>query len=145
MYRSDPARERLEAAAAAELAAAADRAWHQCAAAARVLMGLRHRPEFRSLVGDASGLLVDLPAMLATSRDGRRADAVLQLAVARATLRPWLGRVDVLGWLAHADPEGLVVLLNVTTGEEGAWRPTGEPPAPADPPPRRKRRTRRRP
>lgn len=145
MYRSDPTRERLEAAAEAELVAVADRAWHQCAAAARVLMGLRHRPEFHSLVGDASGLLEELPAMLTASRETRRADAVLQLAVARATLRPWLARVDVLGWLAHAHPESLVVLLNVTTGDEGAWLPTGEPPAPADPPPRRKRRTRRRP
>jgi hypothetical protein len=46
MYRSDPARERLEAATEADLTAVAERAWQQCAGASRILLALRHRPGF---------------------------------------------------------------------------------------------------
>ncbi|MGN6094570.1 MAG: hypothetical protein ACTHOL_19645 [Luteibacter jiangsuensis] len=141
MYRTNATRERIEAAKEAAFTVVAEQAWRQCAAAAEVLMKLRQRAEFHALAGVRLELMETLPAMLAETRGPQRADAVLLLAVARATLRPWLARVDILGWLAHADPQGLVVLLNVATGGDGDWQPTGEPPTPQDPPPRRKRRT----
>jgi hypothetical protein len=82
------------------------------------LLDLHKDPQFRDLIRNHQGLFEALPASLAPTMDLNGADAILSLTVARATLRPELARVEVLGWLARAHPEALVTLLKVVTPEE---------------------------
>jgi len=95
---------------------AASSSWDACADASRALLTLSKDPEFRRLVSGHYGLLDVLPASLAAAASHDHADAILLLSVARATLRPWLVRVEVLGWLASAYPDELVILLGVVSG-----------------------------
>jgi hypothetical protein len=114
MYMRESERAKREAAIAAELGAAATLAWDLCADASRVLLELSEDPQFRELAHDHEGLFEALPASLAPMMHTHRADAILVLVVARATLQPLLARVEVLGWLARAHPDALVTLLKVT-------------------------------
>lgn len=68
--------------------------------------------------------------MLVRSKDVSRADAILQLAVARATLKPVLARIEVLGWLARDHPDSLVQILRVISTDAASsrkpgWAPSG--------------------
>jgi hypothetical protein len=118
MYMREQERERRESIIERTLAAAEKSAWKKCADASRVLLALRNEPQFRQLVHSHRGLLEVVPATLANAMSGKRADAVLNLVVIRAVLRPFLVRVEVLGWLAHAYPDGLVTLLEVAVGDD---------------------------
>jgi hypothetical protein len=120
MYMREAERARREAAISAELGAASMIAWDLCADASRALLGLHKDPAFRELAHDHDGLFEALPASLASSMHTDRADALLGLIVARATLQPLLARVEVLGWLARAHPDALVTLLKVAAPESGA-------------------------
>jgi hypothetical protein len=119
MYMRETERARREAAIAAELGMAAKDAWDLCADASRALLGLHQDTQFRGLAHEHEGLFEALPASLAPMMRTRRADAVLTLAVARATLQPLLARVEVLGWLARVHPDALVALLKVTAPASG--------------------------
>jgi hypothetical protein len=123
MYMREQERGKRNAELARGLTQAASASWLTCAEASRALLTLGKDPEFRRLVGGHRGLLDVFPACLARSTSGDRADAILQLAVARAALRPLLVRVEVLGWLAYAYPEALVALLAVVAGEPGPMPP----------------------
>lgn len=115
MYSRESERSRREAVLAAELASSARRAWSLCADASRVLLELHKDPQFRALVHNHQGLFEALPASLAPTMGSEGADAILSLMVARATLRPVLDRVEVLGWLARSHPGALVTLLKLVT------------------------------
>ncbi|MGY3231198.1 hypothetical protein ACVWWJ_002682 [Luteibacter sp. HA06] len=120
MYMRESERAKREAAITAELAAAAKVAWDLCADASRALLQLGDDPQFRELAHGHEGLFAALPASLAPSMHMHRADAILGLAVARATLQPMLARVEVLGWLARAHPDALVTLLKIIAPASGA-------------------------
>jgi hypothetical protein len=117
MYMREQERAKRNAELAHSLRHAASTSWDACANASRALLTLGKDPEFRRLVSGHHGLLDIFPASLAASTSHDHADAILQLTVARATLRPLLVRVEVLGWLAHAYPDTLVALLGVVSGE----------------------------
>jgi hypothetical protein len=119
MYRRESERAKREAAITAELAAAAMVAWDLCADASRALLELGDDPQFRELANDHEGLFEALPASLAPSMHMHRADAILGLVVARATLQPLLARVEVLGWLARTHPDALVSLLKAIAPASG--------------------------
>lgn len=124
MYLREQERVKRNAELARDLKHAASASWLACAEASRALVILGKDPKFRRLVEGHRGLLDVFPACLASSNSGDRADAILQLAVARAALRPLLVRVEVLGWLAYAYPEALVALLAVVAGESDPIPPT---------------------
>jgi hypothetical protein len=119
MYRRESERAKREAAITAELGAASTIAWDLCADASRALLELGDDPQFRELAHGHEGLFVALPASLAPSMHMHRANAVLGLVVARATLQPLLARVEVLGWLARTHPDALVSLLKVIAPASG--------------------------
>lgn len=114
MYMRESERAKREAATATELEAAAALAWHLCADASRALLELQEDPQFRELAHGYKGLFEALPASLAPMMHTHQADAILTLAVARATMQPLLARVEMLGWMARAHPDALVTLLKVT-------------------------------
>lgn len=117
MYMREQERAKRNAELAHSLRSAASTSWDACANASSALLTLGKDPEFRRLVSGHHGLLDIFPASLAASISHDHVDAILQLTVARATLRPLLVRVEVLGWLAHAYPDTLVTLLGVVSGE----------------------------
>jgi len=128
VYQSDATRQARDAVTVADYSAAAAAAWGQCAELAQALWAIRDERDFNLTLGPFAGLTRDLPAMLARSKDDSRVDAILQLAVARATLRPMLARIEVLGWLARVHPDVLVTLLRVvstdaTRGRTPQWKP----------------------
>lgn len=130
MYQSELTRQARDAVSIADYSAAAGAAWAQCAELVQVMWTLRKAPDFDLVLGDCAGLIRDLPALLVRSKDGSRADAILQLAVVRATLKPVLCQVEVLGWLARDHPDALVTLLRVVStdaanGRTPRWAPTG--------------------
>jgi hypothetical protein len=116
MYLREQERAKRNASIALGLRESASKSWNACAEVSRALLTLRTDPEFRRLVGSHHGLLDVLPASLVAAMPHDRADAVLNLVVARAALRPLLVRVEVLGWLAYAYPEELVILLEIVSG-----------------------------
>jgi hypothetical protein len=117
MYRREQERSKRNAELDRSLRHSARTSWNTCADASRALLTLGKDPEFRRLVSGHHGLLDVFPASLAASISHDRADAILQLTVARAALRPLLVRVEVLGWLAYAYPDALVSLLGVVSGD----------------------------
>jgi hypothetical protein len=126
MYRREQERSKRNAELARSLSHAASTSWDACADASRALLTLGKDPEFRRVASGHHGLLEVFPASLAASTSHDHADAILQLAVARAALRPLLVRVEVLGWLAYAYPDALVTLLGVVSGEPPP-SPTADP------------------
>ena len=125
MHAREDARVTREALVAAELSATAECAWQQCAAASQVFLALRKDPTFRSLMGAHQGLLDALPALLAPAKGEDGVRSVVHLLVCRAALAPILTRVEVLGWLAHAHPEALVILLGVAVADGGTLASDG--------------------
>lgn len=125
MKARDHARNTREALMAVELSATAECAWQQCAAAAQVFLTLREDPTFRSLMGAHRGLLDELPALLAPAKSEGGVRSVLHLLVCRAALAPILTHVEMLGWLAHAHPEALVILLGVAVADGGTLASDG--------------------
>jgi len=125
MHPREDTRVTREAHVEAELSATAELAWQQCAAASQVFLALREDPTFRSLMSMHQGLLYVLPALLAPAKGEDGVRSVLHLVVCRAALAPILTRVEVLGWLAHAHPEALVILLGVAVAEGGTLASDG--------------------
>ncbi len=93
-------------------------------------MSLRHL----ALMGDAERPAQALPQVLAVRRDTHRARRNSAICGHPGRLAPLASPVDILGWLAHVDPDGLVVRLNVVTSEDGACKPIGGRPATDDRP-----------
>jgi hypothetical protein len=118
MYKREQKRIERNADIARRLRASADRARVLCTEASTALWNLHDVLHFEQLIHGHQGLLSPLPASLARLGNCDRADAVLHLVVARATLRLRLVRVEVLGWLAQTHPEVLVTLLAVASGEQ---------------------------
>ena len=133
MYRRELEHQRREAILRAALVEASDAAWGKCADAAKVMLTLRARDDFDARLGDYRGVFDTLPAALLAMRGNEHADAVLHLAVARAALRPMLSKVEVLGWLAHEAPQGLVSLLALAAADDGSWPRLGIEPPPVMP------------
>ena len=130
MYQSEFTRQARDTARLADYSAAAGAAWAQCRELVQTLWSIRDAPDFALALGPCAGLVRDLPALLVQSKDGSRVDAVLQLAVARARLKPVLTQVEVLGWLARDHPDALVTLLRVVStdaasGRVPQWAPIG--------------------
>lgn len=130
MYQSELTRQARDTARLADYSAAAGAAWAQCGALVQALWSIRDAPDFALALGPCAGLIHDLPALLVRSKDGSRVDAVLQLAVARARLKPVVAQVEVLGWLARNYPDALVTILRVVStdaasGRAPRWAPTG--------------------
>lgn len=119
MYLRESERKKREAAIEAGLALASTTAWGLCADASRVLLQLLEDHQFQELIRDHPGLCSALPASLAPMMNSHRVDAVLNLMVARTTMKPLLSRVEVLGWLARAHPQSLMTLLKVIAPAEG--------------------------
>lgn len=115
MYQSEPVRQARDAATLTDYSAAASAAWAQCAELVQMLWSMRDSADFDLALGSCPGLIRNLPALLLRSKEDSRVDAVLQLAVVRATLKPVLARVEVLGWLARDHPDALVMLLRVVS------------------------------
>lgn len=131
MYRGEHARAQQNAALARDLSDAASAASRACTRASHALLTLRNDAAFRQLVNDHRGLLQELPASLVNLVHSDRADSVLCLSVARAALRPWMMRVEVLGWLANAHPDALLTLVSFLADEPavGTGRAITPPPA----------------
>lgn len=130
MYQSEATRHARDRATRDDFVAVAEAAWAQSAELVHVLWTLRAMPGFLAALGPYVGLVQQLPALLLQSKDANRADAVLQLAVVRATLKPLLARVEILGWLARDHPGALLTLLRIVSvdaagGRKPHWVPTG--------------------
>lgn len=117
MYLGEQERAKRKAAIVRELNESAAQSWQVCAEASCALLALGSDSEFQRLVDGHRGLPGVLPALLAASGSPDRADAMLHLVVARATLSPLLVRMEILGWMAHTHPQALVTLLAVVAGD----------------------------
>lgn len=127
MYQSDRAREARDSANLDDLSAVAEEAWAQCAEVAQALWQIRSTPEFERSFGACTGLTCHLAASLLRMKTSDRADPVLQLVVTRAALKPYLTRVEILGWLARDHPDAMVALLrgmsvDVLYGRKPQWK-----------------------